>query len=185
MKVIKLHEFGEERFIHVLYELSTTSSDRNKDWFPVLLKNYQKYKEWYFVVTNDNKLVAFSTIQEFYHKCYRVLTRCYVFPDYRRPVLLKDDTNKSPASLMIVHQLNDITNFDTAFISLENISRSRAIYRMANKMHNTTGLEWNVVPGMMQTCSNNNSKSCWQNICYTGVIPTLPIIDYAEWKTKQ
>lgn len=183
MQVITLNEFGESNFVNVLDNLSVTSTDRNKDWFPALLKRYRNYKEWYFVV-NDAGLVAFSTIQPFYTGCYRVLTRCYIVPEYRRLVLPKNDTVLSPASLMILAQLSDLKNFNTAFISLEHINRSRTIKNMATKMKNTTNLEWHVLPGMMKTCDNVESQSCWQNICYTGDVPDLPTITYESWMLK-
>lgn len=183
MEVIKLRDFGESNFVNVLTKLADTSQDRNKDWFPALLKKYKMYNDWYFVV-NDSELVAFSTIQEFYTGCFRMLTRCYITPKYRRPVLPKNDTVISPASMMILMQLPDIVGYDTAFISLENISRSRTIINMSTKMKNTTRLDWQVLPGMMQTCVNIESQSCWQNVCYTGIKPTLPTIPKELWILK-
>jgi hypothetical protein len=190
MKVITLQEFGEEKFISLLEYLAINCKDRNKDWFPVLLNNYKKYTEWFFAIDDNNEFAAFSTIQKFYEGCYRVLTRSYVVDKhrrsnllaYRKPVTQLDNHHLSPPSYMILSQLKYLNNnFDTIFISFENINKSRVTVNMSRKLEVNTGLTWTVGEGMYLTCPNPLTQSCWQNICYSGIEPTLDKIHKEEW----
>lgn len=181
MKVITLPEFGELRFIELLTTLAETSQDKNRSWFPALLKNFPTYNEWFFVVDDQNEFIAFSTIQTFYEGCYRLLTRCYIMEQYRRTTLPKYDTYMSPASFMVQAQLAWLGQYTTIFVSLEDIRRSRTIINMAQKMSINTNTEWYVSAMMHQTCGDVASKQCWQNICYAGELPTLPSITKEEW----
>jgi hypothetical protein len=184
MKCVNLNTFKHENFEKVLNTLITNSSDRNKDWFPNLLKNYKssKYLEWFFVLDNLDNVLSFSTIQDFNSNTYRLLTRCYISPEHRRTTLPKFDTYQSLGSLMIKEQLKFLgTNYESIFISLEYINRKRAIINLSKKMSFTTNLEWEVGDGMFLTCENKNSEKCWQNICYSKKCPALEKISYEEW----
>lgn len=183
MKVITLNEFGENNFIKILDDLIKSNHDRNNSWFPNLKKNFKtKYVEWFFLIDKE-ELVAFSAIQKFGPSCFRVLTRCFIFEKYRRPVLPKKDKFISPATHMILKQIEYLNQYDTLFISLEYISRKNAIINMANKMSLCTKKEWLIGDGMFKTC-NDDSKQCWQNICYTGKHPDFQRISYNEWKRR-
>ena len=67
MKVQTLFEFGEERFLSELKyfdNLNFPGDRRNKDWFIRLPQIYKTmFCEWFFLVKDNNELVAFSTIQ--------------------------------------------------------------------------------------------------------------------------
>ena len=186
--VIKLKEFGEDRFVSILQNLKETNLDRNRSWWEPLLRQYfdtRRYLEWFFVIEESGELQGFSTIQQFYPKAFRVLTRCFIYPQYRRPVLPKYDTFMSPASYMINSQLMYLQDeYETAFISLEGIKRNRTIINMAKKMEINTGLQWSVGEYMYQTCANSESSSCWQNICYTGKEPSLAKMSRDDWIEK-
>jgi len=190
MQVITLDEFGEDRFIRLLTELTTSVKDKNRDWFPILLKNYKKYAEWFFAIDDNNEFAAFSTIQEFYTGCYRVLTRHYVVDKhrrsnllaYRKPVTQFENHHLSPASYIIQRQLEYLNgNFNTIFISFEHINRSRVTVNMSRKLEVNTGLKWLVGDSMYLTCADHTSQSCWQNICYSGNEPILDKISRQEW----
>lgn len=182
MKVLNLNEFGEDRFVQILTRLALTSLDANKGWFPILIKNYKSYKEWFFVVDFEDKFVAFSTIQEYESECFRLLTRCYLEPEFRRPILPKADKLQSPGTHMINAQISFLNNsFKSIFVSLEHIRRRNTIVRMANKMEFSTARPWRVAEGMYLTCPNMLTYKCWQNICYSGSKPPLKHISYEEW----
>jgi hypothetical protein len=187
MKVIRLKEFGQQRFEETLVTLCQTSTDRNKNWFPTLLKDYQlpKYLEWFFAIDPNGNVSAFSTIQDFGQKNFRLLTRCYVYENHRRPILPKIDTYHSPATFLIQDQLNFLNHdYESIFISLEHIRRRRTILNMSRKMALATGLDWSVGAGMFQTCNNKNSMNCWQNICYSKQCPNLDSITHDEWNSR-
>jgi hypothetical protein len=188
MKIVRLNEFGKERFENILSTLATTSTDRNKNWFPALLKDYKssKYLEWFFSIdTESNEVAAFSTIQDFGQNTYRMLTRCYIFEKYRRSMLPKLDTYNSPGTFLIQDQLKFLNyTYHSIFISLEHIRRKRTIANMSKKMSLNTSLEWQVADGMFLTCGNRDSMNCWQNICYSKNQPDLDKITYNEWTTK-
>lgn len=181
MVVVNLKEFGSPRFAALLRELAVYSADKNRHWFPELVLTYESYLDWFFVMDGD-ELVGFSTIQKYGASCFRLLTRCYVFPKFRRPVLPKNDHFLSPGSLMVTSQLQWLQHFETVFISLEHIRRKNSIFHMARKMENNTGLKWTVLDGMFLTCGDKKNPSCWQNICYSGKAPDLERITYVEWK---
>lgn len=186
MRVILLSEFGKNNFVDLLSNLSETSTDKNKDWFPALLKDYElpKYLEWFFVI-DDDRFVAFSTIQNFNCGTYRLLTRCYIDKKYRRLSLPKVDTYASPGTYMIQEQLKFLNyNYNSIFISLEHIRRRRTIINMSKKMTLNTGVDWEVANGMFLTCNNRESEKCWQNICYSKSRPQLDSITYNEWTTR-
>lgn len=190
MKVITLNEFGEDAFISLLQNLAVNCTDKNKYWFPVLLNNYKKYIEWFFAIDEDGEFAAFSTIQKFYDGCYRVLTRSYVVDKhrrsnllaYRKPVISTENHHLSPPSYMIQTQLKYLANeFDTIFISFEDVRKSRVTVNMSRKLEINTGLIWTVGEGMYLTCPDHSSKNCWQNVCYSGVEPNLQKISKEEW----
>lgn len=192
MKVITLSEFGEGRFVNLLTDLSLNCKDKNKDWFPVLLKNYKKYAEWFFAMDDNGEFAAFSTIQKFYNGCYRVLTRSYVVDKhrrnnllaYRKPVTQLDNHHLSPPSYMIQAQLKYLTQYDSIFITFEGIHRSKITINMSRKLEVNTGLEWTVGEGMFLTCPDPASSKCWQNLCYSGKEPQLAKISKEEWINK-
>ena len=107
MQVLRLKQFGEQRFLDNLESLSKENfigDKRNKDWFTRLPEIYKtRFVEWFFLVEDDN-LIAFSTIQEFYSNCFRVLTRTYYNPKYRRRHMAYEHNEKTPAMYMLEKQ---------------------------------------------------------------------------------
>ena len=182
MKVISLNEFGKENFLDelkILNEKNFIGDKRNHSWFNMLLKKYhQKFGEWFFLVDND-ELVAFATIQEYYPKCFRLLTRTYIYPKYRRQLLPKYDEVSSPSTYLFLSQIQHIGSYKTIFISMQDLKRRQALYRYSQKLGNG----WELHPDMIQTCSSNNSN-CWQSVIYKGAELKLPKMTIDEWKFK-
>jgi len=182
MQVITLEEFGDKKFETVLADLAENNTDRNARWFPILLENYRSYKNWYFLM-DDDILAAFATVQEFYPGCYRVLTRTFIFPEYRRATLPKNDDFYSPSMRLVQRQLQDYTEYHTLFVSMENVRRRQSMVNFRNKMELATGLDWHVHPHMIKTCQRDH-LDCWQNVCYTGRSLRLNSISIEEWKKR-
>tara|TARA_B100000282_G_scaffold68300_1_gene46133 strand:+ start:9646 stop:10200 length:555 start_codon:yes stop_codon:yes gene_type:complete len=181
MKVQTLFEFGEERFLSELKyfdNLNFPGDRRNKDWFIRLPQIYKtRFCEWFFLVKDNNELVAFSTIQEFYPKCYRVLTRTYYDPKYRRKHTAYERTQKTPAMWMLDAQIKFLADYDTLFISMQDINRRKMLEQLRKKL----GSDWILHPNMLQTCKEIQDKNCWQNIIYKGKTPDLPSITITRW----
>lgn len=182
MKVITLNEFGEERFLEALNYFSQQNfpgDKRNRSWFDRLPEIYKtRFPEWFFLVNEDDELVAFSTIQEYYPKCYRVLTRTYYNPKYRRRHSAYERTEKTPAMWMLEKQLEYLAGYNTLFISMQDFHRRKMIEQLRKKL----GPEWKLHPEMVQTCKEVDDKNCWQNVIFTGQDITLPTITIDNWK---
>ncbi len=183
MNVVGIDTFGEQHFLDVLQTLSDTSTDRNRDWFPALIKSYQRYHHWSFLM-NDTELVAFAGVQPFGPGTYRLLTRTYIYPNYRRFFLPADDLVNSPATYLVKHQLDQLPEYSSLFVSLEHLQRRSSIIRLARKLSRATGREWQAPPMMYQTCPNVDSPNCWQNIAYYGDPPILETMSYEDYILK-
>jgi hypothetical protein len=185
-KVITLEEYGYRNFRDELIRLGKENKlydKRNIEWFDILPNTFFDYEEWFFLF-DDDKPVAFSTIQKYNEGTYRLLTRTYIYRDYRRFTNPKNDTFHSPTMRLLPHQLNYIKGYSSAFVSMQSISRRPAIERFAVKMKYRTHLDWDLAPNMMLTCSGDYGKDCWQSIIYNGVKPNLQEMTIGEWKDK-
>lgn len=190
-KVIRLKEYGEDKFIEEMQRLKEEANVydwRNLEWFDYLPNEYNdsKYLDWFFLFDGDEP-VAFSTIQSYYPGCYRVLTRTYVYRKYRRFTHPKNDQYMSPTICMLQHQikyLNERMGFDTIFASMQSLKRYNTILRWKNKAELRSGLEWHAVDGMMQTCDDPNNFQCFQNVVYSGEHPKNDIIKYEEYEKR-
>jgi hypothetical protein len=182
MQVVTLEKFGEDRFLSELDHLKNEKfpgDARNSDWFNRIPEIYKtRFKEWFFLIDNNN-LAAFATIQEFYPNCFRLLTRTYYLPSYRRRHLAYEHNQKTPAMHLLDAQLEYIKDYCTLFISMQDITRRRSLKKVMNKI----GADWNMHPGMVQTCKEVKDINCWQNVIYKGDTPNLPSITIEEWKT--
>lgn len=185
-KVLTLKEYGLDRFwseLKRIREENKLYNKRNIEWFDILPDTFLNYPEWFFLF-DDDKPVAFSTIQKYYEGCYRVLTRTYIYRDYRRFVNPKFDTFHSPTMRILSYQLDYIKGYDTAFVSMQHLSRRSAIQRFSVKMEYRTEKKWDLADMMMLTCDDDYGKDCWQNIIYNGTKPKLPEITIEEWKNR-
>lgn len=185
-KVITLKEYGLDLFwseLKRIREENKLYDKRNIEWFDILPDTFMNYPEWFFLF-DDDKPVAFSTIQKYYNGCYRVLTRTYIYRDYRRFTNPKTDTFLSPTMRILPYQLEYIKGYETAFVSMQTLSRRQAIKYFSVKMNYRTNLEWNLEDNMMLTCDDDYGKDCWQNIIYNGEKPNLPEITIEEWKHR-
>lgn len=181
MKVVTLNDFGEDRFLLELKKLDEQNfigDQRNSDWFTHIAKVYKtKFKEWFFLIDN-NELAAFATIQEFYPECYRLLTRTYIYPKYRRFRLPDNDSFQSPSLYIFSEQSKYIKNYKTLFVSMQDLKRRKSLERYKQKLGN----EWLLHPDMVQTCQTPGDLNCWQNVIYKGEQLKLPSISIDEWK---
>ena len=189
-KIITLKEYGEKNFLKEMDRLKKEANIydwRNLEWFEYLPDEYNsdKYLDWFFLFDN-NEPVAFSTIQSYYPGCYRVLTRTYVYRKYRRFTHPKDDRYMSPTICMLLPQIEYLneSGWDSIFASMQSMKRYNTIRRWMRKAELRSGLEWNVVDGMMQTCSDPNNFQCFQNVVYSGMQPNNTILSYEEYERR-
>jgi len=179
LEVITLQQFGEQRFLDELkiFEQQNYTGDvRNRDWFSRIPEIYKtRFIEWFFLVDN-NILTAFATIQEFYPGCFRLLTRTYYNPEYRRSHLYYDKVAKTPAMHLIEAQEKYLSNYKTVFISMQDLKRRPALDRVRRKL----GENWKMYPNMIQTCNEDNAN-CWQSAIYLGEPIELPSISISDW----
>lgn len=182
-KVITLDEYGVLNFAKLLDQIKKQDNlfDRkNRNWFDVLPKTFLNYPDWFFLMDGD-QLVAFSTVQEYYSGCYRVLTRTYVTRPYRRFVNPTFDQLKSPTMFILPHQLNMLDGYDTVFISMQGLQRREAIQGYSNKLQLQMNQTWKLCDGMVQTCDNLSSKDCWQNVIFYGKPPKLNLMSIERY----
>jgi hypothetical protein len=174
-KVLTLKEYGEDKFIEDLNWLELQSNrwdQKNYHWFHQLKISYKKYPEWFFLMDGDVP-VAFSTVQKYYEGCYRVLTRLYIYRDYRIFANPKDPSLYTIGMRLLPYQLDYIKRFETVFVSMQ-AGRKNAIERTASKLSPVSTLAWKIEDEMIQTCNNPEDPDCWQHVAYTGKKLDLP-----------
>ena len=180
-KILTLEEYGTLSFEKELKRLGAESNvydKKNSEWFDILPTTYKKYIDWFFLFDGD-KPVAFSTVQKYYSGCYRILTRTYIYRDYRRFTNPKMDTYLSPTMRLLPYQLEYLTGYDTAFVSMQGTNRRNAIKRFKNKIEYHTKDNWHLSSRMLQTCGGG--KDCWQNVIYKGIPPQLNDMSIEEY----
>lgn len=185
-KVLTLKEYGSDQFLLELKRIREENKlydKRNIEWFDILPDTFMNYPEWFFLF-DDDKPVAFSTVQKYYEGCYRVLTRTYIYREYRRFTNPKFDTFYSPTMRILPYQLDFIKDYRTAFVSMQHLSRRSAIQRFSVKMEYRTEKKWELAPNMVLTCAEDYGKDCWQSVIYNGEKPNLPDITIEEWKHR-
>ena len=168
-KVLTLKEFGKENFVEELKWLEKEANKwdkKNSHWFTQLQDTYEQYPEWFFLF-DDDVPVAFCTVQKYYEGCYRLLTRTYIYRDYRRFTHPQEDTFLSPTMRLLRHQLEYTKENWTLFVSMQ-AGRKRAIERFTKKLNRNSDLNWRVDNNMVQTCKAKKDPDCWQHVTYTG-----------------
>jgi len=186
-KVITLEQYGYENFREELIRLGKSDNPgdkRNLDWFDILPDTFMSYDEWFFLFDGANP-VAFAAIEDFGNKQYRLLTRTYIYRDYRRIFNPKKDKFNSPTMRLLPYQMNSlIDGYNSIFVSMQGLSRRPAINRFAYKLRFRTELVWKLEPSMMLTTPADYGMNCWQNIIYNGKQPDLKQMTIEEWKAK-
>lgn len=187
-RIINLDEYGYKEFRKELIRIGNeknTYDKRNIEWFDILPDTFFEYEEWFFLF-DGNTPVAFSAIQKYNDGCYRLLTRTYIYRDYR--IFMNPKVDKASAPSMTMHlipaQLNHIKGYESAFISMQSLSRRPAIKRYGSRVQAHTNIDWNLAPNMMLTCDQDYGKDCWQSIIYNGKKPNLQEMTIEEWKDK-
>lgn len=186
-KVITLEEYGYNNFKSELIRLGKLNHPgdrRNIDWFDTLPDTFMYYDEWFFLFDGE-KPVAFAAVENYGDKQYRLLTRTYIYRDYRRIFNPKEDKFNSPTMRLLPFQMESIGgDYNSLFVSMQGLSRRPAINRFAYKLRYRTELTWALEPNMMLTTPEDHGMNCWQNIIYNGKSPDLKQMTIEEWKTK-
>lgn len=188
-RVITLDEYGLSEFRRELIRLRKENyiyDRKNRDWFNHLPDTFLDYEQWFFFFKGEDP-VSFSTIQKYYEGCYRILTRTYVYRNYRRFVSPKEDKIISPTVPILSSQLEYIKEtggYETMFVSTQGLQSRNALLRWKVKAEHYSGSQWYFLDGMGQTCSDPDNKECFQNILYTGSKPKINIMSYEEYRTR-
>lgn len=187
-RIVTLEEYGHQKFRNELMRIGAenkTYDKRNIDWFDTLPDTFLDYEEWFFLF-DGNTPAAFSSIQKYYDGCYRLLTRTYIYRDYRIFMNPRkaDLDNPTMTMRLLPYQLNHIDGYTSTFVSMQGLSRRPAISRYSSRMQAHTKLDWDLSPNMMLTCDQDYGKDCWQNIIYNGKKPNLQEMTIEEWKDK-
>lgn len=176
-KIITLNQYGEDKFLNELNRLKKEAyifDSKNSDWFDNLPKTYKdaKFLEWFFLYDEDRP-VAFATIQKYYEGCYRICTRTYIYREYRRFTHPKNDMIFSPSQHLALAQIEYLKTWNSIFVSMQSLKRRKTIERFKTKIEYRTGMKWIVPDGMYQTAEPAWDPDCFQNIVYNGKEPKL------------
>lgn len=168
MVAVRMNHVNEHTFIDKLHELAELSVDKNRDWFPNLIKNYQSFEQWYLTFHN-NELVSFSAVHNF-GGYYRLSSRLWNgIKKTGLEIGVKYD-EVSPAFLMIELQLQDFPVHQ--FISMEYLNRRPLMQKLATKINVWFGYDFQLKPEMYCTVPSSADQAwCWQSIISEVDIP--------------
>jgi hypothetical protein len=180
MLAVRMDSTNELVFIDKLHQLADTSIDKNRDWFPNLIKNYQNFEQWYLTFYRE-ELVSFCAVQNF-GGYYRLSSRLWNGIKKTGLELGVKYEEVSPAFLMIQLQLEDFPL--NQFFSMEYLNRRPLMARLANKLNMWFEYEFELKEGMYCTVpSDRESAWCWQSIVSEIDIP-LESISIEEYQRR-
>jgi hypothetical protein len=182
MKVERIDETNKQMFLELIQQLSTESKDKNRDWFPDILKDDgTKFDQWY-VTKFENEVIAFSCVMKI-EGYYRLVSRMY---NCLRKKGLTDPVKQdemSPAMLMLKQQIEDYPS-DKVFISMEYLNRRKLLLKLADKLNYLFGFNFQLQDGMYKTVISEGKKPYqWQSIISQDEI-SLEKISISEYKTR-
>lgn len=166
MKSVKMDSSTESIFLSKVKELSESSIDRNRDWFPILLERYNTHYDSWYLTFHKDELVAFAAVQLYDTGWYRLMTR--MWNGIKKTGLERGVKQEeiSPAMMMLNLQLSNYPT-QNRFMSMEYLNRRPMMENLANKVNKFFGGTWKLNDGMYFTCpdypSCRESFSCWQS----------------------
>ena len=148
-------------FIEYLKHHEKNNQDRNKDWFPYLIKNIDLYLYW-TIVFKEQRIVAFSAIQEhnFEKGTVRILSRTFFDPEIR----LQPGYNfwsQTPVAPMAKKQLQWLSrgaNFEKIIITMEPRHRRDYFVRIVKKINDRAGACFEMIDEPIQTYPNQSAS---------------------------
>lgn len=155
----------ESMFIDYLRYQEKNCTDRNKDWFPYILENYERYLHW-SIVFLDNRIVAFSAIQShnFAEDTVRILSRTF-FDQSIRLWGKYDFWVETPVAPMARDQLKwlaDKNQYSRALITMEPNHSRRYFERIIGKINLRASAEFEMLDNRIQTYPNQ-TEDLFQN----------------------
>jgi hypothetical protein len=165
MRVERINEKNEEVFFDLIKTLSKESKDKNRDWFPYILKNDKKKFDQWYITTFKDEIIAFSCVMKI-EGYYRLLSRMYNCIRKKGMIDPVKHNEISPAMLMLKQQLYDYPT-ENIFISMEYFNRRKLLKELAVKINNLYGGHWKLNDGFYLTCPDfiecYEDSSCWQS----------------------
>jgi len=152
----ELHQC-RDNFINFLSVLEKENTDRNKDWFPSLIKNIDLYLYW-TVVFQEEEIVAFSAIQDhnFEEGVVRILSRTFFAPKIR----LQPGYNfwsHTPVAPMAKRQLKWLSaqeQYKKILVTMEPRHRRDYFAKIIKKINTRAGACFEMLADPIQTYPN-------------------------------
>lgn len=180
LTAVRMDSTYEPIFVDKLHYLAENSIDKNRDWFPNLIKTYQNFEQWYLTFY-QNELVSFCAVQNF-DRYYRFNTRQWNGIKKTGLELGVKYNEASPAFLMMELEFKDFPL--NQFFSMEYLNRRPLMYKLAKKLNKWFDYDFQLQEGMYCTVpSNKHQPWCWQSIVSEVDIP-LEQISIDEYKRR-
>ena len=168
----------EDIFVDHLLNLYEHSNDKNKDWWPFLLENWDtRFERWYMTL-HGKKIAYFSALQKMPWKTeqpyYRFMARTW---SGFKKVTLESCTipyEMSPSMLSFKLQLEDYPT-KNRLMSMEYVNRRGYLTKFAQKLNGMFDHNWKLLDDVYFTCTdypeNKQKPECWQSIISEHDIP--------------
>lgn len=161
LTAVRMDSTNESIFVDKLHELAENSIDKNRDWFPQLIKTYQNFEQWYLTFY-QNELVSFCAVQDF-GGYYRFNTRQWNGIKKTGLELGVKYEEVSPAFLMMELEFEDFPLHQ--FFSMEYLNRRPLMYKLAKKLNKWFDYDFRLQDGMYCTVPSCADQAwCWQSI---------------------
>lgn len=161
LTIVRMTSNHENAFLDKLDELSETGTDKNRDWYPQLRKDYTRFEQWYLTLYDSN-IISFCAVQRF-DDHYRLNSRQWNGLKKRGIVAGVKVEEMSPAMLMLKLELEDFPN--NQFISMEYVNRRRVLALLSEKINRLYDLNFELKPDLYCTVPTDESKAWhWQSI---------------------
>ena len=195
-----LNEDNEDQFIEFLFS-QRVDSDRNSDWFDMLLWQYtfRKYFCWTFSTIDDNIWCIAAAQHHYFPKgVYRVMTRLFVHPQYRNAggrvrqgIEQQYSKGKNPewvpSRYLFPLQMEAVTStpdYKCMIMTMEHINRRRPLHIVSKFFNKNYGTTFKTGSKTCQTFEDKTDWRAWQVYTSTTPNPPLNYMDDEEWKLR-
>ena len=183
--LLKNYNFPPDFLVEYWKEQAIKSSDRNKDWFPSLLKGSRYKYKLYTVITDNDNIVSFSAIQTQNFPVYtcRIGTRSYIDPRYRNYTSSLETEKQTPIFKMLKAQycwVKENIKKENCFASIE-YGKTAALHASAKKFQKS-GIDAKVLPHLYKMFPDTADTRCYQSVMLFPIMTSMFDLDYKERK---
>ncbi len=169
-------------FEKTIDEISANPKDTLWKNYSNLKKNYCKYDTFDVLISESarDKIIAFAATQSNFFPAghLRLLSRSFVHSNFRSENRMPTHSSRTSflSNYILPQQLKWAmeNNYKGVFVSFQNYKLRKFANRWAETMSQKSdlfGLQWKVLEGVYQTCSDFKSPSCWQIIVWAALKP--------------